>query len=132
MRAVARYLSQEWFDEVNRAAAGSDRIPVDAAGVNLVIQQVVTDGPDGEVRYAVKVQDGAVSVVPGDDAEADVVITEDWDTAVSVANGELPAAAAFMTGRIRVSGNVAVLLDAQGSLQGLDVVFADLRQRTTF
>jgi len=37
-----------------------------------------------------------------------------------------------MTGRIRVSGNVAVLLDAQGSLQGLDAVFADLRERTTF
>ena len=129
---MARYLSQEWFDEVNRAAADSDRIKVDTAGIALTIQQVVTGAPDGDAHYAVKVRDGAVTVTPGDDPEADVTITEDWDTAVSVANGELPAAAAFMTGRIRVSGNVAVLLDAQGSLQGLDAVFADLRERTTF
>lgn len=129
---MARYLSQEWFDEVNRAAADSDRIKTDTAGIDLTIQQVVTDGPDGDVRYAVRVRDGAVTVVPGDDAEADVTITEDWDTATAVAKGELPAPAAFMTGRIRVSGNVGVLMDAQGSLQGLDMVFADLRQRTDF
>lgn len=129
---MARYLSSEWFDEVNRAAADDPRISVDTAGVHLTIQQVVSDGPDGEIRYAVKVRDGAVTVSPGDDPEADVVISEDWDTAVAVANGAMPAAQAFMTGRIRVSGNVAVLLDAQGSLQGLDAVFADLRQRTTF
>lgn len=129
---MARYLSSEWFDEVNRAAADNDRIAVDTAGINLTIQQVVTDAPDGDVHYAVKVHDGAVTVLPGDDPEADVTITEDWDTAVSVANGSMPAAQAFMTGRIRVSGNVAVLLDAQGSLQGLDAVFADLRERTSF
>ena len=129
---MARYLSDEWFDEVNRAAAASDRLKVDTAGIELTIQQVVTGAPDGDVRYAVKVRDGAVAVAQGDDPEADVTITEDWDTAVSVASGELAAATAFMTGRIRVSGNVAVLLDAQGSLQGLDAVFADLRERTTF
>lgn len=129
---MARYLSQEWFDEVNRAAADSDRIKTDTAGVNLTIQQVVTGAPDGDIRYAVRVRRGTVTVVPGDDAEADVTITEDWDTATAVAKGELPTPAAFMSGKIRVGGNVGVLLDAQGSLQGLDVVFADLRERTTF
>jgi predicted lipid carrier protein YhbT len=129
---VARYLSQEWFDEVNRAAADSDRIKTDTAGITLTIQQVVTDGPDGEIRYAVRVRDGAVTIKQGDDPEADVTITEDWETATAVAKGELPAPAAFMSGRIRVAGNVGVLLDAQGSLQGLDVVFADVRGRTEF
>jgi putative sterol carrier protein len=129
---VARYLSDEWFDEVNRAAAGSDQLAVDTAGVALTIQQVVTDGPDGDIRYVVRVRDGRVEVAPGDDAGADVTITEDWDTARAVATGELRAPAAFMTGRIQVGGNVGVLLDAQGSLLGLDKVFADLRERTTF
>lgn len=129
---MARYLSDEWFDEVNRAAADSDRLPDDTAGVQLTIQQVVTDGPDGDVHYTVRVAGGRVEVAPGHDPGADVTFTEDWDTARHVAAGQLSAPAAFMTGRIRVAGNVAVLLDAQGSLQGLDRVFADLRLRTTF
>jgi putative sterol carrier protein len=129
---VARYLSEEWFDEVNRAAADSDQLQTDTASVELTIQQVVTDTPDGDVRYAVRVRRGRVEVVRGDDPGADVTITEDWDTARAVAAGDLSAPTAFMTGRIRVGGNVAVLLDAQGSLQGLDQVFADLRDRTTF
>jgi putative sterol carrier protein len=129
---VARYLSDEWFDEVNRAAAGSDRLAVDTAGVDLTIQQVVTGGPDGDVRYAVRVRNGTVEMSKGDDPGADVTITEDWDTATAVASGSLSAPTAFMTGRIRVGGNVGVLLDAQGSLVGLDKVFADLRERTEF
>ena len=129
---MARYLSNEWFDEVNRAAAGSDKLRTDTAGVDLTIQQVVTDSPDGEIRYAVKVTRGAVQVVPGNDPEADVTITEDWETATAVAGGTLSAPAAFMIGKIRVAGNVASLLDAQGCLVGLDDVFADLRERTTF
>jgi hypothetical protein len=129
---VARYLSPEWFDEVNRAAADSERLRTDTAVVDLTIQQVVTDGPEGEVRYVVRVRQGAVSVEPGEDAGADVTFTEDWDTAVGVAAGRVSAPQAFMTGRIRVGGNVGVLLDAQGSLQGLDEVFAGLRGGTTF
>jgi putative sterol carrier protein len=129
---VARYLSDEWFSEVNRAAADNAQLATDTAGVELTIQQVVTDGPEGDIRYTVKVRHGAVELAKGDDPSADVTITEDWDTAHRVASGELPAAAAFMTGRIRVGGNVGVLLDHQGSLQGLGQVFADLRQGTTF
>jgi alkyl sulfatase BDS1-like metallo-beta-lactamase superfamily hydrolase len=129
---VARYLSEEWFDEANRAAADSGQLMTDTAGLDLAIQQVVTEAPEGEIRYTVRVRDGRVTLTPGDDPTADVTFTEDWDTARRVAAGELNAPTAFMTGRIRVAGNVAVLLDAQGSLQGLDKVFADLRDRTTF
>ena len=130
---MARYLSEEWFDEVNRAAAASERLRSDAAGVRLVIQQVVTGGPGGDdIRWLVRVQNGVVTVAPGDDPAADVTMTEEWDTAVRVASGDLSPAAAFMTGRIRVSGNVGVLLDAQGSLRELEPVFAGVRKATTF
>lgn len=129
---MARYLSQVWFDEVNRAAADNADLAVDTAGVDLTIQQVVTGAPEGDIRYAVLIRNGEVELRPGDDAGADVTITEDWDTAKAVASGSMSAPTAFMTGRIRVGGNVGVLLDAQGCLQGLDKVFADLRDRTEF
>ena len=125
---MARYLSPDWFDEINAAAAAD----TDTGGVRLVIQQVVTDGPEGDVRYAVRIEDGSVAVVPGEAADAHVTVTEDHATAVAVAKGELAAPAAFMTGRIRVTGDTGVLLEAQPVLQRLDAVFAGVRERTTY
>ncbi|HZQ28878.1 MAG TPA: SCP2 sterol-binding domain-containing protein [Acidimicrobiales bacterium] len=129
---MPRYLSAEWFEDVNQAASGNDQLRTDTAGVTLTIQQVVTGSPDGDVHYTVRVRDGAVDVNLGDDPAADVTMTEAWDTAVKVASGGLSPATAFMTGRIRVAGNVGALLDAQGSLRELDKVFEGLRERTTF
>lgn len=129
---MARYLSPEWFEEINAAAAAVADLSDATAGLRLVIQQVVTDGPDGDVRYAVRLEQGRVTVVPGEAADADVTVTEDHATATAVARGELAAPAAFMTGRIRVTGDTTVLLDAQPALYRLDAVFAGVRERTTY
>jgi putative sterol carrier protein len=129
---VARYLSREWFDEINATAAGSDVSDAVTEGLRLVIQQVVTDAPDGDVRYAVRIEDGRVAVVPGEAGDADVTVTEDHRTATAVAKGELAAPVAFMTGRIRVTGDTRVLLAAQPALHRLDAVFAEVRERTSF
>jgi alkyl sulfatase BDS1-like metallo-beta-lactamase superfamily hydrolase len=125
---VARYLSPEWFDEINAVAAEE----VDVGGLRLVVQQVVTDGPDGEVRYAVRIEGGHVRVVPGEAADADVTVTEDHETATAVARGELAAPAAFMTGRIRVTGETSALPAAVPVLHRLDARFAEVRARTTY
>jgi putative sterol carrier protein len=129
---VARFLSPEWFDDVNAAAANDDVSAAVTPGLRLVVQQIVTDGPDGEVRYAVRIEDGKVAVVPGEAGEPDVTVTEDHATATAVAQGELAAPVAFMTGRIRVSGDTRVLLSAQPVLHRLDAVFASVRERTSY
>lgn len=125
---MVRYLSPEWIDELNAVAASG----VDIGDLRLVIQQVVTDGPEGDVCYAVRIHDGAVRIVPGAADDADVTVTEDHATAVAVARGDLAAPAAFMTGRIRVTGDTGLLLDAQPVLHRLDALFAGVRDRTTF
>lgn len=129
---MARFLSPEWFDDVNAAAASDDVSAAVTPGLRLVVQQIVTDGPDGEVRYAVRIEDGKVAVVPGEAGEPDVTVTEDHATATAVAQGELAAPVAFMTGRIRVSGDTRVLLSAQPVLHRLDAVFASVRERTSY
>lgn len=129
---MARFLSPEWFDDVNAAAANDDVSAAVTPGLRLVVQQIVTDGPDGEVRYAVRIEDGKVAVVPGEAGEPDVTVTEDHATATAVAQGELAAPVAFMTGRIRVSGDTRVLLSAQPVLHRLDAVFASVRERTSY
>lgn len=129
---MVRYLSPEWFEEVNAAAAAGGVADHVGEGLRLVVQQVVTGGPDGDVHYAVRIEDGAVSIVPGDAADADVMVTEDHDTATRVARGDLAAPVAFMTGRIRVTGDTRTLLAAQPALHRLDALFVELRARTIY
>lgn len=129
---MARYLSPEWFAEINATAAAGDVSDAVSEGLRLVIQQLVTDGPEGDVRYAVRIEDGTVAVVPGEAPDADVTVTEDHATATAVARGDLAAPVAFMTGRIRVTGDTRALLAAQPALHRLDAVFAEVRERTSF
>jgi|SRR5687767_3057374 len=129
---MARYLSAEWLQEVNDAARANQELSEVVGDVRLVLQQVVTDGPEGDIRYAVRIEGGTVTVAPGEAADADVIVTEDHETAVALHRGELRAPHAFMTGRIRVSGNTQALLGAQAALHRLDAVFAGVREGTTY
>ena len=123
-----RFLSAEWLDELAAAAAAAT-LPAD---IDLVLQQVVTGGPEGEVAYAVRVRDGNVSVTIGPAADAHATLTQDWATAAAVHRGELDPQEAFMTGRLHVSGDVQRLMRYQDALAMVDEVFAELRVRTTY
>jgi putative sterol carrier protein len=103
---VARFLSEAWFD----AIAESTR-PVRREGSSgITVQQVVTGTPDGDVRYAISLSDERATVRPGQVGHADVTFTEDYATAAAIARGELTAQAALLAGRIRVAGDMAVLM----------------------
>lgn len=130
--AVPRFLSQEWIDELNAAAAHDPSVAELAAGADVTVQQTVTGGPGGDVTYAVRVADDRVEIVPGPCPAADATITEDHTTATAISRGELTPQAAFLAGRIRVSGNMTALVAHQDALQRLEVVFDGVRSRTTF
>ncbi len=129
---MPRFLSPEWIAEVDRAAAADGSLAAATADVRLVVQQVVTDTPDGEVRYHVDVDHGSVRVRPGDAAAADVTFRQDWQTAVAMSTGEVPAQHAFVQGRLRVDGDVQALVRHQGAFADLDAAFDDVRARTTY
>ncbi len=129
---MARFLSPEWIDEASAAAASSPELTEAAAGVHLVVQQMVTGGPDGDVAYVVSIDDGRVSLRAGEDDAAEVTFTLDWDTAVAMATGSFGAQDAFTTGRLRLGGDVGGLLRHGPALAGLDTVFARVRERTTY
>ncbi len=128
---MARYLSQQWFEEVN-AALGQDRQPASEAGAGLTLQQVVTGTPDGEVRYWVRVHDGAVEAGLGEAGSPDATVSQSYETAVDVVTGQLTVQAALMAGRIRLSGKIAALIEQREALEGIDAAFADVRRRTTY
>ena len=123
-----RFLSSEWLT----AAADALRAAApDTTGAQLVVQQVVTGGPDGEVAYRMRIGPDALELVPGR-GDADVVFTEDWDTAASIGEGRLSPQAAFVEGRVRASGNVSLVMAAQDTLASVESVLAGVRAATTY
>ena len=129
---MARFLSPEWLVAVNEALQSASRVQKATADIELTIQQIVMGGPDGDVAYRVRVNRGSVELLPGRAPGADVVFTEDWSTAAAVAKGELSPQAAFLEGRIRVSGNMASVMETRDALVGIDVALADIRSATTY
>ena len=116
---------------MDRAAAGSEALRRATAGVRVCIQQVVRDGTE-ERCYVVTVDDGRVSVRAGREHEADVVVTEDAATAAALARGELSPQTAFMSGRIRVAGDIPALLACYEALGRAEDPFAGVRAATTY
>jgi len=126
---MARFLSPQWFEEATTpptAPAG--------AGDPLILEQVVKDTPDGEVRYFVVAHDGVARIEPpgSDPGPPHLTITTDWETASAIARGELAAQSALVEGRLRVRGNLAVLAGHASGLAGLDAVPAAVRETTTY
>ena len=44
---MAKWLTQEWLDEGRKLAEGQPERP----GASVRLQYVITDGPDGDIRY---------------------------------------------------------------------------------
>lgn len=133
---MVRYLSQEWFDEVNEAARRSTALKAATAGVRLTLQQVVTGTPDGDVRYWLRIDDGSVEARLGaaaaGEASPDATVTQSYETAAAVIRGELSTEEAFLGGRIRLRGDIGVLLRHQSMLNKLGQAFDEVHGRTEY
>jgi putative sterol carrier protein len=105
---MPKYLTQEWMDRARELAADFPETP----GASVRMQQVVTGAPGGDVRYYTVIADGkTVEQSLGDDPEgAEVTLTNSYEDAVKILTGELDASAAFMQGRVKVTGNMAKVM----------------------
>jgi len=104
---VAKWLTQEWLDESTRLAQTQPIRP----GASARLQYVVTGGPDGGVPYYWIVEDGQlVENRLGELSDSEVTLTETYEDAKRMQQGELDANSAFMQGKIKVSGDIAKLM----------------------
>ena len=127
-----RYLSPAWLDAAGAAVAGDGALGAALAGVTFTVTQVVTGGPDGDVTWSVAVDDGTVALTPGPAARSDLRLTTDYATAAAVAAGQLGAQRAFVEGRLRVGGDLSLLIAHQRALAAVDDALAGVRARTTY
>jgi hypothetical protein len=137
---MARFLSPEWFAEVARLGPPRPAVAPGGGTADLVLEQVVQNGPDGEVRYRVVVAAGSAYIegpaaavrANGAPVPPDLTITCDWATATAMAQGELSTHAALLAGRLRVKGDMARLSGRSAVLTGLDPVPVQVRRQTTY
>jgi hypothetical protein len=114
------FLSDEWFAIVEKLVEehGADA----PAHANIVMNLTVTDTPFGDERHMhMGARDGRGHWGIGHATDADVTLTTDYTTAkeVFVANNPQAGMQAFMSGKVKVQGDMAKLMAAQaGGPQG--------------
>jgi putative sterol carrier protein len=126
-KAVAvKFLSAEWARAVQDALNANDSFKSAAGSQNASVQQVVTS-PEGETRYWFKLEGGQATIAIGDAPDAvDATITQDYDTAVALSKNELSGTAAYMSGKLRVSGDLMKLMQLQGALGQMPAALKDV------
>jgi hypothetical protein len=127
------YLSPAWLQAFNTALAGLDLTEaVAAAGTGSLtaslgtfgVAQVVTDAPsgtqaaDGTLRTVLTVDAGQITLTadPAGTLPANVTMVLTYADALAIARGELEPADALAAGRVRVRGELAVLVAGQAVL----------------
>ncbi len=128
---MAQFLTKDWLSALTETLNAHDGFKDAIATVDLTLQFEVTDAPEGsESRYYIAVAEGAAQAAAGDTDEPDATITNNYETATAISKGELNTQMAFMTGKLKVSGNMAKLMMNQAMLTqfaeaaaGLDVEY---------
>ena len=110
------FLSDEWFAVVDQLAAehGAEA----PSGTDVLMNCTITDTPFGADRQLhMGAKDGRARWGIGHVDEADLQLTTDYGTAKDVLVARDPAAGmqAFMSGRVKVQGDMAKLLAAQAA-----------------
>jgi putative sterol carrier protein len=112
------FLSAEWFDEVHaireRHANSAPTIPY-----KIRMNQIITGAPfgDDDIKLYVDTSEGTMLLAPGELESPDVTVTTDYETARKILVEQDPQAGmqAFMSGKIKVQGDMAKLMAMQGT-----------------
>jgi putative sterol carrier protein len=111
-----RFLSEEWATAVMEATNAGDEFSKAAGSASARIQQIITRNGDEPAHYWTIVSDGKIQLGVGDVDAPDATITQSYDTAVALARREANPVTAFMMGKIKVDGNMGVLMGLAGAL----------------
>jgi putative sterol carrier protein len=113
---VSKFLSEDWAQEVTVALNGHDGFKNAIGAADLGIQFEVSEAPDGDVSYYLSTSAGTASMALGELDGPDVTVKQSYDTAAAISKGELNTQTAFMTGKLKVSGNLAKLMMHQNAV----------------
>lgn len=122
---AVKYLTDEWAQQVTEKLNQSDAFKQAAGNQSATLQQVVNT-PEGEKKYYFKLADGQAEVGMGETEGPDATISQDYDTAVALAKNELTGTAAYMSGKIKVTGDLMKLMQLQGVFNTLPAIAGEM------
>ena len=112
-----KFLTKEWLEALTAALEAHAGFKSAIASTELSLQFEVPDAPEGtEKTYLIGISGGGVSASAGPGASPDVTISNNYETAIAISKGDLNTQMAFMTGKIKVSGNMTKLITNQAML----------------
>ena len=127
-----QYLSDEWIEAADTALsrgwdAGAD------TGDATTIAYTVSGAPGGKVTYHLHFgPDGAGVAAGKPEGDPEVTMELDYDTAAEIARGEASPQAAFMQGRLKLGGDVTLLIRGAGRLASVGDALGPLRDSTEY
>jgi putative sterol carrier protein len=126
VKALSKFLSEEWAADVTGALGQHQGFKNAIGTADLKIQFIVNDGPEGDVDYFLDSGGGRSTMGVGTIEDPDVTVRQSYETATAISKGELNTQTAFMTGKVKVSGNLAKLMMHQSAIQQWGAAVADL------
>ena len=121
-----KFLSEEWASAVSDALDTHPGFNSSIANADLTLQFNITGTEDGDKAYFLKAADGSADIVIGTAEDADVTVGQTYETAVAISKGDLNTQSAFMSGKLKVTGNLAKLMMHQGAITQLQSAVKDI------
>lgn len=125
---AVRFLSDEYMRLGTETLRSTPAVRDAVDGITLGLLYTVASGPDGDFNYYIKVADGAVELARGDLADPDAKVRSSYHTAARLSQLQLSNQVAFLTGKVRISGDMGVLMRhnalldlIQATLSGMDI-----------
>jgi putative sterol carrier protein len=123
---AVKFLSAEWLSEVTTALENHQGFQDAARGMDLGIQFNVLDAPFGDTGYHLVIAPQAITIALGVRDDLDITISQNYETAAAIMRGDLNVQSAFITGKIKVSGNLAKLMIHRNGVEQWLAAVADI------
>ena len=123
---AVKFLSDEWLNEVQGRLNANEAFQSAAKGQSARLQNEITGGPSGDVKYGFVLEGGAVSLVQGDIENPEATLSQGYDVAVAMSKQEMTGQQAFMQGKLKVSGNLMKIMQLQGVFGAMPTAVGDL------
>ncbi len=123
---AVKFLSDDWAQAVTDALNNHPGFKTSMGAADLSIQFNTSETPDGDVSYYLATSAGVAELGLGQTQDPDVTVEQSYETAAAISKGDLNTQTAFMTGKIKVSGNLAKLMMHQKAISEWGSAVKDL------